>query len=78
MSDPYCCNFTTCRWVNGGVENYSSVERQQDIEKYCRSKEGNWKNCKRYHVKEALGFCPENLSPDSELSLEDIINHFEY
>lgn len=77
MKETYCCNFSVCKVVNDNGVLMSSEKKAYYVNKYCNSPEQNWVNCKRYQVKQELGFCPEKLLPDSEITLEEIIRNFE-
>jgi hypothetical protein len=59
--------------------NFVEVEQKHFYEeKYCFAgfKEG-YSKCKRFQTKKVLGFCPEFVFPDSEMTMEEIIIKYE-
>ncbi|GAB4316661.1 MAG: hypothetical protein Kow00127_08210 [Bacteroidales bacterium] len=72
----HCVNINSCRLFTisefGGNEN----ARKNYIEHYCLD-DNQWKNCKRYQVKEKLQFCPDFVLPDTNMSIDEIIDEFD-
>jgi hypothetical protein len=77
MKEYYCHNYPSCRLIN--FDNFPiSVESLQQIKSdYCEDVNENWLNCRRYIVKKELGFCPDFVFPDTEITLSEIIDRFE-
>ncbi len=58
---------------------FVEVEQKHFYEKeYCFAGfTDGYSKCKRFQTKQALGFCPEFVLPDAEITLEEIINKYE-
>jgi hypothetical protein len=52
-------------------------EKNDYIETWCKNTEGKWEGCKRFSTKATLGFCPDFVLPDTELSIDEIMDRFE-
>lgn len=52
-------------------------EKESYINAWCRNEQGKWRDCKRFSTKAALGFCPDFVVPDTELSIDEIVDKFE-
>jgi hypothetical protein len=44
---------------------------------YCTGPKSEWEKCKRYTTKAALGFCPDFVLPDTDLTLDQIIDKYD-
>ncbi len=77
MEKLYCSNYTTCKLVtvDGFLANQS--QKKNYLNQYCEADKKQWENCKRFVTKEALGFCPDFVLPDINLSLDEIIDKFD-
>ena len=40
---------------------------------YCNAGQENYSKCKRYQVSKIIGWCPGNILPNSQISIEDIV-----
>lgn len=77
MEDPNCENYSTCKLV---TKDDFKLERDKKINymnTFCTKGKVAWQNCKRYTTKEALGFCPDFVLPDSDICLAEIIDQFD-
>ncbi len=66
---PYSCQ---CRLFNNRLLNNNSEEIYKNL--YCLTPKG--KECKRYHVFERIGECPDFLMPNSEHDLDIVIKGY--
>jgi len=72
-----CPNKTTCpvHSVEGFVKD--PVKKEYYIHTYCDAGEDNWSNCCRYIAKRSLNLCPVFVMPDSELTVDEILDKLE-
>lgn len=77
MEDPCCPNYSTCRLVT--IPEFDAGKRTRNfyIQQYCLSKDHNWNDCKRLAVKKELFFCPDFVLPDSEITLDEVIDRYD-
>ena len=58
---------------------YSGILNSNDLligtykDLYCESTQENIEKCKRYQVSRILGYCPDNILPNSHMSVEEIV-----
>lgn len=76
MEVAFCPNFSDCRLVNQEHLITDMIKKENYINSYCK-KTGGWELCKRYISKNELGLCPDFLFPDTQLSLDEILDKFE-
>jgi len=76
MEDPYCPNFSSCQLINGQIAIAES-NKEKYISLFCIGPLGKWQACKRFSTKEQIGFCPDFVLPDTNLTLEEIIEKFD-
>ena len=77
MSTQQCPNIGTCRLVTT-EDVVPDIEKKEKIMiDWCRQGEDRWSECKRYHTKKELGFCPDFVVPDTKLSVDEIIDKFD-
>ena len=73
-----CPNINGCQVLN--IRGFVECEDVKNfyINTYCSidTKEGYFL-CKRFQTKKALGFCPEFVLPDSEITLDEIMDKCE-
>jgi len=74
MNDYYCINYSTCKFINEEIIDCKLNSKDYYLEKFCTNQDLYWKNCKRYQVKNELGFCPDFIFPETELTLDEIID----
>ncbi|MCB0806769.1 MAG: hypothetical protein KDC05_13300 [Bacteroidales bacterium] len=77
MNDNNCPNIGICRLVTTTGFLGDEDRRRSFIETYCTDGEEKWSACKRYIVKNKLGFCPDFVLPDTDLTLDQIIDKFD-
>lgn len=72
-----CPNYSTCQLIHirGFVE--SETIRRQYIDNFCTSAEENWNQCIRFQTSRSLHFCPDFVLPDTNLSLDEIMERFD-
>ena len=73
----YCPNFQTCRMVTTNDVVASESLKNQYINRYCHSYHNDWEACKRYVTKNALQQCPDFVLPDTELSIDQILDKWD-
>jgi hypothetical protein len=72
-----CPNINSCKLVNvNGFTGDESV-RMKYMETYCRAGEQNWNTCSRYRVKKELNLCPDFVLPDSNMTLDEVMDRME-
>jgi hypothetical protein len=77
MAENYCTNINTCRMVSTDVVVPDKETKENLMNYWCRKDENTWGNCKRYSTKKALGFCPDFVVPDTDLSVDEIVDKFD-
>lgn len=77
MPEEICTSYSNCKLVNSNSLVLSSQERQCYIDAYCHAGEKAWQSCKRYVCREVLHFCPDFVLPDTELSMDEIVDKFD-
>jgi hypothetical protein len=77
MSEPYCPNIAGCRLVNDPTLHIEDNNRDFYIESYCRGNNPGYSECSRYKVKNQIFFCPDFIMPDSEMTLDEILERIE-
>jgi len=77
MSDNICPNINSCRMVSTDLVVPDEKIKESYLEIWCRDEQEKWRECKRFSTKAALSFCPDFVVPDTELSVDQIIDKFE-
>jgi len=77
MSENSCPNYKTCRLINSAGFNTGKLTKEQYIPVYCINGKQKWESCKRFQTKEILGFCPDFVLPDTNLTMDEIIDKFD-
>ena len=77
MTEDHCPNINTCRMVRTDVVVPDPDIREQYINRWCKGREEDWGQCKRYMVRKELGFCPDFVVPDTSMDIDEIIDKFE-
>ncbi len=74
MTDGFCFKKETCSLFS---KNLLRRKQSEEVYKslYCNTKD-NWKQCKRYLVSKKLGSCPDFVMPNSNYSVEEIIEKY--
>jgi hypothetical protein len=77
MEDPFCPNYKNCQLVNGKIEvSQHELERYKTL--FCTGTNSEWHLCKRFIVKNEIGFCPDFVLPDTASSVDEIIDKFDF
>lgn len=77
MDNSHCPNFNNCKLISEPGFTSDETQQQTYISQYCQSDSKRWESCKRLIVKKALNFCPDFVLPDTELSVDEIIDKFD-
>ena len=77
MKNNVCPNISTCRMVTTNIVIEDDKTKNEYIENWCRQSEETWQECKRFHTKKELSFCPDFVLPDTELTVEEISEKFD-
>lgn len=77
MSDLFCPNLHNCKFINSGKPESCNHEKDFYLTGFCRSEHSNWENCKRLQTKSILDFCPDFVLPDSQMSIDQIMEIFD-
>ncbi len=77
MTKNICPNINTCRMISTSDVVPDEKEREKLIDSWCRQDEEIYLKCKRFNTKKALGFCPDFVVPDTDLSIDEIVDKFE-
>jgi hypothetical protein len=72
-----CPNYDTCQIINIDGLLPDSDMKKHYTDTFCTAKNEAWISCKRYQTKNKLNFCPDFVLPDSDLSIDEIIDKFE-
>jgi hypothetical protein len=77
MSNPDCPNITSCALVNRNDFLIDKVLKDNYIKSYCKGSAANYAACTRYTTKNIIHFCPDFVLPDTEMTIDEIINKYE-
>lgn len=77
MEHKHCANINTCRMVSTEIVVPDEKLKEQIINSWCRQDESIWLKCKRFETKKELGFCPDFVVPDTQLSIDEIVEKFD-
>lgn len=77
MTEKFCPNIHSCRMVVTKLVIPDDKAREASMDSWCRKDESVWSTCTRYSTKKHLGFCPDFVTPDTRLSIDEIIDKFE-
>jgi len=77
MEYSQCPNRQNCQvfTVEGFVSSTEIKEFYAGI--FCDAGEKGWTQCRRYLTKKELNLCPDFVMPDSELTIDEIIDRLE-
>jgi hypothetical protein len=72
-----CPNYNGCQLTK--IEGFIPDQKQKYLylKSYCEAGEIYWNKCNRYQTKIALNFCPDFVLPDSNFTIEEILDKFE-
>lgn len=72
-----CPNHSGCQIIH--IEGFVSASPGKDfyIRKYCEAGENSWSNCARYLTHKKLNLCPDFVLPDSDFSIDEILDKLE-
>lgn len=72
-----CPQYANCRLVlTRDIVNSESL-RQTYIDSFCTRDPESWECCKRYQTRQQLQFCPDFVLPDTELTIDEIVDCFD-
>lgn len=77
MSENICPNINSCRMVSTIEVVPEGKEKKAYLDTWCRNDLEKWRDCKRFNTKASLGFCPDFVVPDTELSIDEIVDKFD-
>lgn len=77
MKNQECPNIATCRMVTTNIVIEDDQVKNEYIETWCKQGVEIWQDCKRFHTKKELSFCPDFVLPDTELTVEEISEKFD-
>lgn len=77
MEYQYCPNYIVCKLVNDPGFDISRIKQEFYIINFCKGKNNEWLSCKRFIVKNKINLCPDFVLPDTELSIDAIIDKFD-
>ena len=77
MDQNICPNYYTCQIINIDGFLNDSNKKQHYVETFCKATNESWLKCKRYQTKNTLNFCPDYVLPDSNLTIDEILDKFE-
>jgi hypothetical protein len=77
MNDSYCSNYQICRLVTTNAVSEDIKQKINYIRSFCETEKKTWQGCKRFQTKSALGFCPDFVLPDTDISIDEIIEKFD-
>ncbi len=77
MEKNICPNYGTCRLVNAPEFPLDETAKAQYLANWCTRDEAGWSQCKRYITRDEMGFCPDFVMPDSDLTRDEIMDKFD-
>lgn len=77
MEIELCPNYKGCQIIN--IKDFVENDQIRDayISNFCETCQEKWSKCKRYQTKKSLNFCPDFIFPDTDLTLDQIIDIIE-
>lgn len=75
MTSILCPNYKGCVLV-GNKSFLDETLHSYYLDSYC-CKPGVWTACMRFRAKEQLNFCPDFVLPDTEMTINEIIDRFD-
>ncbi len=75
MENQLCKNYEKCPIFNGILVGKEATTYSYKKSFCTDPSPTGWQSCKRYIVKEKTGKCPPDVLPNSNKSIEDIINN---
>ncbi len=72
----HCPNYNRCDLVVKKL-NLDKARYNYYIDNYCCCNNEAWLRCKRFRVKGTIHFCPDFVLPDTEMSIDEIIDMFD-
>lgn len=71
-----CPNYNECSLVKREMD-LAEGEYKYYLDMYCCCDSESWADCMRFRTKEKLNFCPDFVLPDSQMTIDDIIDRFD-
>lgn len=72
-----CPNHTNCQLIHENGFLDTEEIKQFYLNQFCTSSNEDWHSCKRFETGQRLKFCPDFVLPDTALTVDEIIDHFE-
>jgi hypothetical protein len=72
-----CPNYDNCQLIRVKGFVVSGDKREYYINAYCTDSQERWETCKRYQTHQVLHFCPDFVMPDTRLTIDQIMDHFD-
>ena len=76
MESDVCPNLANCNLVNDNDFEISEEDRLFFITNYCKHIDA-FNNCRRYETKKSLGFCSDFVLPNSDYTIDEILDKLE-
>jgi hypothetical protein len=77
MDQNFCPNYKGCQIIVNDLFVTDQNKKQYYLQTYCEAGNDSWKACMRFKTKLALNFCPEYILPDSNFTIDEILDKFE-
>ena len=75
--DCSCPNVAQCKLISDAAFVIPKEKKDNYLDEFCRSTTEKWKDCKRYLTRLALNFCPDFVLPDTQMTIDEIIDEFD-
>ena len=69
-----CPNLVSCKFINTDILLSDPTKKNEFLQNYCNH---SWNTCKRYITKRKFDFCPDFVSPDTSLTVDEIMDQFD-
>lgn len=76
MEQEKCPNAEGCILIHN-VDFVTENQRNDYMKHFCFSENKHFTHCKRYQTSVVYHFCPDFVLPDSDLTLDEIIDRYE-
>ena len=77
IAKTFCPNYVGCKLIH--FENFvqDPAKKQFYMNSYCEAGIDCWKRCNRYQTSQVLNLCPDFVLPDSNFTIDEILDKFE-
>lgn len=73
-----CPNYSDCQLIHKeNILKHHDPIKQIYISQFCTSSTEEWQRCKRYKTSQLLNFCPDFVLPNTQLTVDEIIDRFD-